>query len=97
MDSPSPTSVATFPPEKFVEFSKAHNGGIVAMSTLMTPTMDGMKMVMDGLIESGLRMKVKTIIGGAPTSQEFADDIGADFHAINAQEGVAKLKAALII
>jgi corrinoid protein of di/trimethylamine methyltransferase len=81
------------PPEKFVEFAKVHNGGIVAMSTLMTPTMDGMKMVMDGLIESGVRMKCKTIIGGAPTSMEFAGDIGADFHAINAQEGVAKLKA----
>ncbi len=82
------------PPEKFVDFAKAHNGGIVAMSTLMTPTMDGMKMVMDGLIESGVRMKCKTIIGGAPTSNEFAEDIGADFHAINAQEGVAKLKGA---
>jgi corrinoid protein of di/trimethylamine methyltransferase len=82
------------PIEKFVDFAKAHNGGIVAMSTLMTPTMDGMKMVMDGLVESGVRMKCKTIIGGAPTSTEVADDIGADFHAINAQEGVAKLKAA---
>jgi methanogenic corrinoid protein MtbC1 len=40
-------------------------------------------------------MKCKCIIGGAPTSQEYADDIGADFHAINAQEAVAKLKAAL--
>lgn len=83
-------------PEKFIEAAKAHDGGIVAMSTLMTPTMDGMKMVMDGLVESGLRMKCKAIIGGAPTSQEFADDIGADFHAVNAQAGVAKLKAAML-
>ncbi|OPY34280.1 MAG: Dimethylamine corrinoid protein [Methanomassiliicoccales archaeon PtaU1.Bin124] len=84
------------PAEKFVESAKANNGGVIAMSTLMTPTMDGMKQVIDGLIESGLRMKVKAIIGGAPTSQEFADDIGADMHAVNAQEGVAKLKAALL-
>jgi corrinoid protein of di/trimethylamine methyltransferase len=83
------------PPEKFIESAKEHNGGVVAMSTLMTPTLDGMKQVMDGLIESGLRMKCKCIIGGAPTSQEYADDIGADFHAINAQEAVAKLKAAM--
>ena len=83
------------PPEKFIASVREHNGGVCAMSTLMTPTLDGMKMVMDGLIESGLRMKCKCIIGGAPTSQEYADDIGADFHAINAQEAVAKLKAAL--
>jgi methanogenic corrinoid protein MtbC1 len=54
--------------------------------------MDGMKSVVDGLVEAGLRMKVKIIIGGAPTSKEFADDIGADFHGINAQEAIAKLK-----
>jgi len=40
-------------------------------------------------------MKVKIIIGGAPTSQPFADDIGADWHAINAQEAVKKVKGAL--
>jgi trimethylamine corrinoid protein len=57
--------------------------------------MDGMKAVMDGLVEAGIRMNVKTIIGGAPTSKEFADDIGADFHAINAQEAVIKIKGAL--
>jgi len=84
------------PADKFIETVKNNGGGIVAMSTLMTPTMDGMKQVIDGLIESGMRMKVKAIIGGAPTSQEFAEDIGADLHAVNAQEGVAKLKAALL-
>jgi len=84
------------PADKFIETVKANGGGIVAMSTLMTPTMDGMKQVIDGLIESGMRMKVKAIIGGAPTSMEFAEDIGADLHGVNAQEGVAKLKAALM-
>jgi len=54
-----------------------------------------MKQCVDGLIEAGLRMKVKVIIGGAPTSQEFADDIGADLHGISAQEAVTKLKAVL--
>lgn len=82
--------------EKFLETAKHNGGGVVAMSTLMTPTMDGMKLVMDGLIESGLRMKCKTIIGGAPTSKEYAEDIGADMHGLNAQDGVAKIKAALL-
>ena len=83
------------PIENFVKSTKEKDAHVVAMSTLMTPTMDGMKQCVDGLIEAGLRMKVKIIIGGAPTSQEFADDIGADLHAINAQEAVAKVKGAL--
>jgi len=83
------------PIENFVVNAKEKDASVVAMSTLMTPTMDGMKQCVDGLIESGLRMKVKIIIGGAPTSKEFADDIGADLHGINAQEAVAKLKAVL--
>jgi len=83
------------PIENFINNVKEKDGHVVAMSTLMTPTMDGMKLCVDGLIEAGLRMKVKIIIGGAPTSQEFADDIGADLHGINAQEAVNKLKAVL--
>jgi dimethylamine corrinoid protein len=83
------------PIETFINQTKSTNAHVVAMSTLMTPTMDGMKMVVDGLVEAGLRMKVKVIIGGAPTSKEFADDIGADFHGINAQEALAKLKGVI--
>lgn len=82
-------------PETFVAKTKETKSQVVAMSTLMTPTMDGMKAVMDGLVEAGLRMNVKTIIGGAPTSKEFADDIGADFWAGNAQDAVVKIKGAL--
>jgi len=84
------------PIENFVNNVKEKEANVVAMSTLMTPTMDGMKLCVDGLIESGMRMKVKVIIGGAPTSQEFADDIGADLHGINAQEAVSKVKAVLL-
>jgi corrinoid protein of di/trimethylamine methyltransferase len=83
------------PPETFVAKVKETKSQVLAMSTLMTPTMDGMKAVMDGLVEAGLRMNVKTIIGGAPTSKEFADDIGADFWAGNAQDAVVKVKGAL--
>jgi corrinoid protein of di/trimethylamine methyltransferase len=83
------------PPETFVEKVKETKSHVLAMSTLMTPTMDGMKAVIDGLVEAGVRMNVKTIIGGAPTSKEFADDIGADFWAGNAQDAVVKVKGAL--
>jgi len=83
------------PIENFVNSVKNQKANLIAMSTLMTPTMDGMKAVVDGLIENGDRMKVKLIIGGAPTSQAFADDIGADMHAINAQEAVKKVKEVL--
>jgi len=83
------------PAENFVSASKTNNAQVVAMSTLMTPTMDSMKATVDALVEEGLKKSMKIIIGGAPTSQEFADEIGADMHAINAQEGVAKVKEAL--
>jgi len=83
------------PIENFVNSVKNDRANLIAMSTLMTPTMDGMKAVVDGLIENGDRTKVKIIIGGAPTSQPFADDIGADMHAINAQEAVKKVKGAM--
>ena len=81
--------------EDFVGGAREHNAQVVAMSTLMTPTMDSMKASVDALVEEGIRSQVKIIIGGAPTSQEFADEIGADMHAVNAQEAVAKVKAAL--
>ena len=65
------------------------------MSTLMTPTMDGMKTVVDGLVENGNRAKVKVCIGGPPTSPAFAEEIGADHRDNNAQDCVAYLKGVL--
>ena len=81
--------------EEFVKAAREHHAQVVAMSTLMTPTMDSMKASVDALVEEGVRSQVKIIIGGAPTSQEFAEEIGADMHAVNAQDAVAKVKAAL--
>jgi corrinoid protein of di/trimethylamine methyltransferase len=83
------------PADSFVSNSKSTNAQVVAMSTLMTPTMDSMKATVDAMVEEGLRMKVKIIIGGAPTSPEFAEEIGADMHAVNAQDAVAKVKAVI--
>ena len=65
-------------PEKFVAAVKEHKADILAMSALLTTTMTQMKDTIDLIKEAGLRGKVKTIIGGAPISQEFANQIGAD-------------------
>ncbi|MFZ5945618.1 MAG: cobalamin B12-binding domain-containing protein [Bacillota bacterium] len=64
------------PAERFVEGIKEHNPDIIAMSALLTTTMMHMKDTIDLIKEEGL--KVKCIIGGAPISQDFADEIGAD-------------------
>jgi len=65
-------------PDKFAAAIKEENPDILAMSALLTTTMMHMKDTIDLLKEQGLRDKVKVIIGGAPISQEFADNIGAD-------------------
>ena len=68
---------------------------VLCMSTLMTPTMDGMKAAVDGLVENGNRAKVKICIGGPPTSPAFAEEIGADHRDNNAQDCVAWLKSVM--
>ena len=75
-------------PEKFVEAVKENNPDIVGMSALLTTTMVEMEEVIKALKESGLRDKVKVIIGGAPITEEFAKKIGADAAAKDAVEGV---------
>lgn len=81
-------------PEKFVAACKEHNPDIVAMSALLTTTMLHMKDTIELIKEEGL--KVKCIVGGAPISQDFADEIGADGFApdaASATELCAKLLA----
>ncbi|KJS23579.1 MAG: methyltransferase [Clostridiaceae bacterium BRH_c20a] len=65
-------------PEKFVQAVKDHNPDIIAMSALLTTTMLSMKDTIEVLKEEGLRDKVKVIVGGAPISNDFAEEIGAD-------------------
>ncbi len=72
------------PPAKFVEAVKENKPVLVGMSALLTTTMMKMKETIDALEEAGLRKDVKIIVGGAPVSQEFADDIGADGYAPDA-------------
>ncbi len=75
-------------PEKFVETAKEHNADIIALSALLTTTMPGMKQVVDALIATGQREAIKVMIGGAPVTQKFSDEIGADGYAADAASAV---------
>lgn len=76
------------PPVVFIDTAKEIGADIIALSTLMTTTMDGMGKVVKGLEEAGLRNRYKVIVGGGPISQAFADRIGADGYAVNAADAV---------
>jgi 5-methyltetrahydrofolate--homocysteine methyltransferase len=71
-------------PETFVDEVKAFNPDILGMSALLTTTMRTMEATIKALEEAGVRDRVKVIIGGAPVTQTFADQIGADGYASNA-------------
>ncbi len=81
-------------PEKFVEEAKK-GAQIVAMSALLTTTMPNMKNTIQALKEAGLRDKVKVMIGGAPVTQAYADEIGADGYSPDASSAVRKAKELL--
>ena len=71
-------------PEAFVEAVKEHKPNILGMSALLTTTMRAMERTIKALEEAGVRDTVKVMIGGAPVTQDFADQIGADGYAANA-------------
>jgi len=83
------------PPGKFLEIVQTRSPDIIAMSSLLTTSMGAMKDTIKVLKESGLRDKVKIIIGGAPITQLFADSIGADSYAKDAATAVDKAKELL--
>ena len=79
-------------PEKYVEAAK--NGAqIIAMSALLTTTMPSMKETIDALVEAGVRENVKIMIGGAPVTQNYSDEIGADGYSADAASAVDTAKA----
>jgi corrinoid protein of di/trimethylamine methyltransferase len=79
-------------PNVFVEQVK--NGvPCIGMSALLTTTVTQMKVVIDSLEEAGLRDKCKIWVGGAPVTQEFADEIGADFYAVDAAHCIDQMKS----
>jgi 5-methyltetrahydrofolate--homocysteine methyltransferase len=79
-------------PEQFVKSVKEEDAQLVGMSALLTTTMPSMKATIEALKEAGLLDKVKTLIGGAPVTQEYADKIGADGYAPDAITAVNKAR-----
>ncbi len=65
----------------------------LGMSALLTTTVPQMKIIIDSLEEAGLRDQVKIWVGGAPVTQEFADEIGADYYAVDAAHCIDQLNA----
>jgi 5-methyltetrahydrofolate--homocysteine methyltransferase len=76
-------------PDKFVSAVKESNARVVGMSALLTTTMSNMKLIIAGLKEAGLRDSVKIMVGGAPVTEAFAKEIGADGYAPDASRAVA--------
>lgn len=83
------------PAEKFVDAATSEKAQLVGMSALLTFTMPYMRTTIEALQKAGLEGQVKTIIGGACVTQQYADEIGADGYAENAGEAVAKVKELL--
>jgi 5-methyltetrahydrofolate--homocysteine methyltransferase len=77
------------PADKILEAARKNNAQQVGLSALLTTTMPEMKTTIEAFKKAGLRGKVKVLIGGAPTSREFAQEIGADAHCKDAFEAIA--------
>jgi methanogenic corrinoid protein MtbC1 len=75
-------------PEKFVSVVQDKGVGVLCLSALLTTTMPAMKDVLRALKDAGLRDKVRIMIGGAPITQQYADEIGADGYSENASSAV---------
>jgi len=81
--------------EKFIETAKEKKADVVGLSALLTTTMPSMKDVVKAVGDSGLKGKVKVMIGGAPLTQSYADEIGADGYAPDAASAVDEVKQLL--
>ena len=84
-------------PEKFLKASQEHQPDIVGISALLTTTMIGMMDVITIFKKASLRNKIKAMVGGAPVTQEFANEIGADVYAPDAASAVDKARELLKI
>ncbi len=82
-------------PGKFLEAVRTNKADIVGISALLTTTMPMMKKVIDTLESAGLRDQVKVLVGGAPVTQEYADEIGADAYGADAGAAVRIAKSLL--
>ena len=80
-------------PIEFVDVAVAKGARVIGLSALITTTMPVMKDVVDILAERGLRDRIKVIVGGAPVSRAFADEIGADDYGYDAANAVERIRA----
>jgi len=80
------------PKERYIEIIKKENPEIVGMSALLTTTMSYMREVMEAIAEEDLKQRTKIIIGGAPVTQSYADDIKADGYAADASSAMILVK-----
>ncbi len=83
------------PIERFIAEAEKFGADIIGTSSLLTTTMAGQRELEQELKNAGLRDKYKTIVGGAPVTQRWADRIGADAYAQDAGDGVKKIKRLL--
>ena len=79
-------------PEKYVQAVKDRGANLVGMSALLTTTMSNMKSIIQALEQAGLRDQVKIMVGGAPVTDQFAREIGADGYAPDASRAVSLAK-----
>ena len=82
-------------PEKFIETAKEKKADLIGLSALLTTTMPSMKDVIKAVGDSDLKDKIKVMIGGAPVTQSYADEIGADGYAPDAASAVDEAKQLL--
>ena len=82
-------------PDKFVSEVNEKNANMVCLSALLTTTMPMMKQTIDAVVESGLRDRVKIMVGGAPVTKNYANEIGADGYAPDAGSATKLAKALL--
>jgi len=78
--------------EAFVDAVASENPDVLGMSALLTTTMSRHGEVIELLAERGLRDQVKVIVGGAPLTRAFAEDVGADTYAANAMEALSEIR-----
>jgi 5-methyltetrahydrofolate--homocysteine methyltransferase len=84
-------------PENFVKTAQEKGADVIGLSALLTTTMPSMKTTIEALQEAGLKGKVKVIIGGAPVTQKYADEIGADGYGRDAAAAANLVKKLLNI
>ena len=84
-------------PEQFADAAKENNADIVCLSALLTTTMPQMKKTIEAIKDNGLNNRVKVLIGGAPVTQAFADEIGADAFAADAGSAAKKANQLLSV